>query len=99
MGMSSMSMTTVTFTVTADKDITGYWLTVGDQDLEIVNDIGEIDLPRGARRSLSWWMTGPSGKSISFVAYDSTGKQLAKIDKSRVPPGETEGAGSIKFTV
>ncbi len=97
--MSSMSMTTVTFTVKPDKDITGYWITVGDEDLTIDNGVGQIDLPRGARRSISWWMTGPAGKSISFVAHDDTGKQLAKIDKSRVPPGETEGAGSIKFTV
>ncbi|QCW24413.1 hypothetical protein FE772_00750 [Lysobacter enzymogenes] len=92
-------MRRITFTVTNDEGIAGYWVTVGDIDLIFQSGKAEIRLAAKSRHALMWWMVGLPGKGISIVAKDSSGAEIIKVEKSKIPTGESQGGGGRRFDV
>lgn len=88
----------VTFHLEATPGINSYWVAVGPTRLTFNSGVAQIDLPRG-RTALTWWMRGSEGESISIVAHDRSAREIVRVDKSKIPRGEREGAGSRRVTV
>ena len=89
--------TTVTFRVTPGRSVVAYWIAVGDNDVPLENKEGEIALPAG-RHFLTWWFLGESGGTLSISGRDNR-REVVTVKNSKIPKGETEGAGAKRFTV
>ena len=89
--------TRITFDVTAGSSVTAYWIAVGNDDVPLTNGKGSISLPAG-KHFLTWWFMGDSGGKLSITGKNH-GRQVVTVKNSRIPSGETEGAGTKRFTV
>jgi hypothetical protein len=89
-------MARVDFEVKPSSGVQAFWIAVGTNDVTLQNGKGSIDLQVGKKHTLVWWFLGDEGDSLSI-----TGKQgqrtVVEVKQSKIPPGETEGAGTKKF--
>ena len=88
-------MARVDFEVKPSAGIRAFWIAVGQQDVRLVNGKGSIDLQAG-RHTLVWWFVGDEGKSISITGTQGE-RKVVEVKESKIPKGETEGAGIKKF--
>ena len=94
-----MSKEKITFKVKKSGGILGYWLAVGDEDVQMNNDEGSILLTKNRRHILVWWMVGSSGDSLNIVGTNSANKVVVEVKKTEIPEGEIEGNGGRRFYV
>ena len=91
-----MSKSTVKFSVTASAGISGYWIAVGNEDVELDSGKGSIDLPTSADHRLVWWMAGKHKEHISITGKSGS-ETIVKVSKSKVTD-DGEGAGNKRFS-
>lgn len=91
-----MPIVSIKFSVTA-PDTLRYWLAVDEQDIDMANGTGQVQLESGQQHILVWWMIGNSGDALSIVGKDGE-REIVNIKESKVPASGTKGAGYRKFT-
>lgn len=93
-----MAKVKVDFKVTPGAGVTGYWIAVGDEDVPLTNGMGSIRLATGVRHLLVWWFTGNPGSKIAIKGTRGP-TTVVEVKGSKIPPGESEGAGGKRFKV
>ncbi len=93
-----MSKKKITFTVTPDSHIDGYWIAVGNKDIKLNSGKGSISLTAGQRHILIWWMSGASGAKLKIIGKDTKGNEVVKKENS-IPADEVNGGGVKRFKV
>ncbi|MEO6194973.1 MAG: hypothetical protein ABIS20_18310 [Thermoanaerobaculia bacterium] len=89
-------MPRVDFEVKSDDGIQAFWIAVGKKDVPLVNGKGSIDLEAGKKHTLVWWFAGDEGDAISITGTQGQAT-VVEVKESKIPKGETEGAGKKKF--
>jgi len=74
-----------------------YWIAVGQEDVRLVNGKGNIDLGAG-KHTLIWWFVGDQGEKVSITGTVGD-RTVVEVKESKIPEGETEGAGARRFTI
>lgn len=91
-----MAKVSVTFRVTPDAGISGYWLHVNDRVVAITNGLGSIQLDGGAKYWLIWHAEGTAKSNLKIVG-DENGAQLVSTSSSINENGDPV-AGLQQFT-
>lgn len=93
-----MAETKLTFQITPGEGVRAYWLTVCDSHVPLVNGKGNVAVESPSSPVLTWWFTGNPGAKLTILGTVGK-KRVVEVRDSRIPKGETEGAGSKSFDV
>jgi|KBSMisStaDraftv2_1062788.scaffolds.fasta_scaffold818415_2 hypothetical protein len=90
-----MASKRIRFDVSADSGIRAYWIAVDDRDVQSGDT---VSLTVGPDHHLAWWMVGSAGAAITITATEVSSGNVAFTRKSKIPDGQTQGAG-VKYFV
>ena len=71
-------------------------MSIDDRNIELVDGEGKLELEAGLHL-ITWWFVGNPGTELTLKT--SIGEKLITQVKSRVPVGQTDGAGTKRFEV
>lgn len=92
-----MATARVDFTVKPGPGVQAYWIAVGDDDVNLTNGRGSLQLESGRRAVLLWWFLGNPGSKLAITGKVGT-RTIVEVKASQIPAGELEGAGRKRFT-
>lgn len=76
-----------------------YWVAVDDQDVPLVDGVGQVEVAAG-EHILSWWMMGKAGDTLSIVGASPPGGAVCvSVKGSKIPPPHSRGGGVKRFSV
>ena len=91
-----MATKEVKFKVTPSGGIKAYWIRVGSENITLMGGKGSILLQTVCNQILIWHMVGNPGSSLGIVG-EVDDLPVVKVEASKIPSGEHEGAGTKRF--
>lgn len=91
-------MSKLNFTV-KPSGLKGYWIAVGNKDVDLVNRVGSIPVTDGAPHILVWWMKGNPGGSLAISGTLADGTEVVSIksDDNQIPDDKSSWANIFEF--
>jgi hypothetical protein len=86
-----------TLTIKAQSTAQAYWIAVDDQDVEMTNDQGQVQVAAGEHH-LFWWIMGVAGNTLA-ITVDNGPTRVATVKGSKIPAGRSRGGGVKPFQV
>ena len=95
--MAAAQEAEVDFEVTP-KNLSTFWIAVGDDDVRLRSGKGSINLPRPGTYILTWHMEGMAGASMNIVGKIGP-VTVVEVKETKIPDGEESGAGIRRFSI
>ena len=93
-----MAKVKVKVTVTPGQSVSLVSITIDGDTVPLVNNKGAVSLESPDRYILIWHFTGNSGETLG-IKVEAGGKTVLEIKRSRIPAGESAGAGIDRFDI